>query len=252
MHFKTEGLVLRETEYKDNDKLLTVLTKDQGRMTFKARGVKSQTSKLKSGCQLLAYSEFLVFERQGFCTVQEAVPLELFLELRSDLEKLSLASYFAQVAEIIAQEDLPNPQLLSLILNCIYALCKLNKPQLQVKAVFELSVACLAGYEPALDGCNVCGQKNPDYFCVKQGVLHCAACPSSGEDGLRMPVSEATLAAMRHIAYGDNRRMFSFRTTDAVLQQLSSLTETYLTVQLEHSFSALDFYKSLLWTPFDT
>ena len=52
MHYKVEGLVLRETDYKDNDKLLTILTKDQGRLTARARGVKSKTSKLKSGCQL--------------------------------------------------------------------------------------------------------------------------------------------------------------------------------------------------------
>ena len=60
MYFKTEGLILRETEYKDADKLLTVLTKDRGRLTLRARGVRSRNSKLKSGCQLLAYTEFTV------------------------------------------------------------------------------------------------------------------------------------------------------------------------------------------------
>ena len=152
MHYKVEGLVLRETDYKDNDKLLTILTKDQGRLTARARGVKSKTSKLKSGCQLLTYSEFSVFENRGFHTIQEAVPLEMFIELRTDLELLALASYFAQVAEKLAQEDFPTPQLLSLTLNCVYALCRLRKPQLQVKAAFELSAACLAGYEPDLSG----------------------------------------------------------------------------------------------------
>ncbi len=95
MHLKTEGLVLRQTNYQDHDLLLTVLTKDYGRMTLRARGVKGKRSKLKSGCQLLAYAEFTIFENRGFCTVQEAAPLELFLPLRSDLELLSLASYFA-------------------------------------------------------------------------------------------------------------------------------------------------------------
>ena len=49
MYLKTEGIVLRETEYKDNDKLLTVLTREDGLLTVKARGVKSRGSKLRSG-----------------------------------------------------------------------------------------------------------------------------------------------------------------------------------------------------------
>ena len=65
MYTKTLGLVLRETEYKDADKLLTVLTQERGKVTMRARGVRSRSSRLKSGCQLLAYSEFTVFEIQG-------------------------------------------------------------------------------------------------------------------------------------------------------------------------------------------
>ena len=73
MYLKTEGLVLRETEYLDAYKLLTVLTKDHGLLTFRARGVRSKSSRLKSGCQLLAYSEFTVFESHGKYRIYEAV-----------------------------------------------------------------------------------------------------------------------------------------------------------------------------------
>jgi len=128
----------------------------------------------------------------------------------------------------------------------------LKKPQLQVKAAFELSAACLAGYEPDLSGCDQCGREYPEYFCVQQGMLHCKQCPGAADLGLRMPISEAALAAMRHIVHGDKHKMFSFQTTPAVLKQLSGITETYLKMQLEQSFSALDFYKSLLLNPLDT
>ena len=105
---------------------------------LKARGVRSSRSPLKAACQLLTYSEFTVLERRGYLTITEAVPKEMFLDLRTDLERLSLASYFAQVAEVVSQEDSPNPQLLSLLLNCMYALGKLQKSQALVKAVFEI------------------------------------------------------------------------------------------------------------------
>ena len=245
MYFKTEGLVLRETEYKDADKLLTVLTKDRGQLTLRASGVRSRNSKLKSGCQLLAYAEFTVFEGRNTMTVDEAVPIELFMLLRQDIELLSLASYFAQAAEVLSQEDEPNPELLSLCLNSLYALSKLNKPQEQVKAAFELRAACLAGYAPMLDGCAVCGHPMPDRFDVSGGMLQCAGCLLPGEHGLRLPVLPGALEAMRYIVGCDLKRLFSFRLGEDGLKQLSSLTETYFLTQLERGFFTLDFYKSL-------
>lgn len=245
MYFKTEGLVLRETEYKDADKLLTVLSKDRGQLTLRARGVKSRSSKLKSGCQLLAYTEFTVFEGRNSMTVDEAVPIELFMPLRQDIELLSLASYFAQVAEVLSQEDAPDPELLSLCLNSIYALSKLNKPQSLVKSAFELRAACLAGYEPILDGCMICGNPNPDRFDMSGGSLQCADCIASGEYGLRLPVSASVLMAMRYIVSCDIKRLFSFQLSDVSAEQLSGITETYFLTQLERGFFTLDFYKSL-------
>ena len=57
MFFKIEGVVLRETDYNDTDRMLTVLTGDRGRVSLKARGVRSSRSPLKAACQLLAYNE---------------------------------------------------------------------------------------------------------------------------------------------------------------------------------------------------
>lgn len=245
MYFKTEGLVLRETEYRDADKLLTVLTKDRGQLTLRARGVRSRNSKLKSGCQLLAYAEFTVFDGKNTMTVDEAVPIELFLPLRQDIELLSLASYFAQAAEVLSQEDEHNSDLLSLCLNCLYGLSKLQKPQLLVKAAFELRAACIAGYEPMLDGCSVCGNPQPDRFLMSDGMLRCSACLLPGEESLRLPVIPGTLAAMRYIVSCDLKRLLSFKLGDDSLRQLSGLTETYFLTQLERGFFTLDFYKSL-------
>ena len=131
MYLKTEGLILRQTDWKETDRILNVLTREHGKMTFRARGVRSRRSRLAGSCQLLCYSEFTVFENRGVYTVDEAVPIEMFTELRRDVELVSLAAYFAQAAEVVAQEDDPNPELLSLCLNAMYALGKLQKPQVR-------------------------------------------------------------------------------------------------------------------------
>ena len=244
MFLKTDGLVVRQVNYKDNDQILTVLTKEHGLMTLKARGVRSRSSRLKGACQLLAYSEFTVFENRGFHTIDEANAIQMFPELRTDIELLSLASYFAQVAEVLSQEDMPNPELLSLTLNALYALCRrLCTPEL-VKAAFELRAACLGGYTPELSGCAVCGDPEPDRFDVRGGILCCASC-SAGE-GLRLPVSPGSLAAMRYLVSCDAKRLFSFRLEGRAVKELCDLTKTYLQTQLERGFYTLDFYKSLL------
>lgn len=244
MFLKTDGLVVRQVNYKDNDQILTVLTKEHGLMTLKARGVRSRSSRLKGACQLLAYSEFTIFENRGFHTIDEANAIQMFPELRTDIELLSLASYFAQVAEVLSQEDMPNPELLSLTLNAFYALCRrLCTPEL-VKAAFELRAACLGGYTPELSGCAVCGDPEPDRFDVRGGILCCASC-SAGE-GLRLPVSPGSLAAMRYLVSCDAKRLFSFRLEGRAVKELCDLTETYLQTQLERGFYTLDFYKSLL------
>ncbi|MBQ3355824.1 MAG: DNA repair protein RecO [Oscillospiraceae bacterium] len=245
MFEKTEGIVLRVTEYKDTDKLLTVLTRDLGKVTLKARAVKSRNSKLRAASQLLAFSEFTVSEYQGRYVISEAVSKELFPELQTDIELLYLASYFVQVCDMVAQEADPMPELLSLLLNCLYALSKLKLPQLMVKAVFELRTACIAGFLPDLRGCAVCGREDPDRFNITQGVLQCASCRSEDANGIRMPISPGVLNAMRYICSCEPKRLFSFRLPEASYTELSQITESYLTVRLERGFSALDFYKSL-------
>ena len=245
MYLTIRAIVLRVTDYNDRDALLTVLSRDHGKLTIKARGLRRKNSPLIAPCQLLAFGEFTLFEYKGQYTINEAHSLELFSPLRRDLNKLSLGTYFAQAAEVISQEDLPNPELQSLLLNCLYALSNLNMSEWKVKAVFELRAACLAGYMPDLFGCHNCGNQNPDRFDISEGLLECHNCRSVG-GGIRMPVTPVMLEVMRYICLCEPKRILSFKIDQENLEKLCSLTEAYLTTQLERGFATLDFYKSLL------
>ena len=230
MYLTTRGLVLRTTEYKETDRILTILTDHDGLLSVKARGVRSNRSKLKGACQLLTYAEFTISDARGFTAITEATAIEMFPELRNDLLLLSLASYFAQLAEVLSQEDASSPALLSLILNALYALSKLKKPPRLVKAATELRLAAIAGYMPELSGCCVCGREDTDRFSIADGTLECAA----------------SLAAMRYIVSCPDKKLFSFTLTGAAEKELCDAAESYLLTQLERSFYTLDFYKSLL------
>lgn len=246
MYLTIQAIVLRVTDYNDRDALLTVLSRNHGKLTIKARGLRRKNSTLIAPCQLLSFGEFTLFEYKNQYTINEAHSIELFTPLRRDLTKLALGTYFAQAAELISQEDLPNPELQSLLLNALYALSRLGLEESLVKAVFELRAACLAGYTPDLFGCRVCGNQQPDRFDLSDGQLECTGCRAGESRGIRMPVTPGILEAMRYICLCEPKKLFSFRIGQENLQQLSSLTEAYLTTQLERGFSTLDFYKSLL------
>ena len=247
MYLTVQGLVLRVSNYKDHDAILSILTHTHGKLAVKARGLRRKNSPLIAPCQLLTLSEFTLFEYRGMYTINEATAIELFQPIRTDLQLLSLCTYFAQVADVLCQEDIPNPELLSLVLNCFYGVSKLGKSEYLTKAVFEMRAACLAGYTPYIEACAACHDVSAAFFNVSQGQLECAACGSSGGDGLRMPVSPGALDALRFLCTCGPKQLFSFRIGDATAKELSHITEAYLSTQLERGFSALDFYKTLLF-----
>ena len=246
MYMTIQGIVLRVTDYNDRDALLTLLTRRHGKLTVKARGLRRKNSPLTAPCQLLSYGEFTLFEYRGQYTINEAHSLELFMPLRRDLTKLALATYLAQATEVLSQEDLPNPELQSLLLNCLYALSNLDLPESLIKAVYELRAACLSGYAPDLFGCHVCGNQAPDRFDLSAGQLECIKCRNPESRGIRLPVTPSLLEAMRYTIYAPANRYLSFTLSEDEMKLYASVCEKYLLNHIEHGFYSLEFYKSLL------
>ena len=246
MFLTTKALVLRETNYKEADKILTVLTEREGKMTVKARGAMRRGCKYGAAAQALCFSEMTLFGNAGKWSINEAETIEQFLELRSDISALALGSYFAETLEAVSDEDSPNPELLQLGLNSLYALSRGMYPQSHIKAVFELKLMCLCGFEPQTEACPSCGRQPPSdpVFSLNGGCVHCRTCPP-GTAGVSLPVSQETIDAMRHIALSPPKRIFSCRVPREAARQLSDVAEAYAAVQLERGFGALDYWKSL-------
>ena len=242
----TKGIVLRVTDTKEADQILTVLT-PQGKLGVIARGARRRGSRIAASCQLLAFSELVLYERGGWSYLDEASTLALFDGVRQDVALLSLASYFAEMAETVTAEEPDAGGVLPLLLNALYALDTLHKPPEQVRAAYELALLARTGYEPLLDGCAVCGKEQPDepLLDAQQGVLLCRACAGAPGAGL-VPLCGGSLAAMRHILHSDPKRMLAFRLEGESLARLSRACETFAAAQLDRGFRTLDFYKSFL------
>nr|WP_326184601.1 DNA repair protein RecO [uncultured Oscillibacter sp.] len=242
----TRGIVLRETETKEADKILTLLTAERGKLSVIARGARRKSCKFAACAQSLAYSEWTLYQKGNWCYANEGSTLELWNGLRSDLDALALAFYMAELTEGVTTEETPSAELLRHLLNGLYALSTLHKPPALVKPAFEIKLLCLAGYEPLADSCAYCGCPDPEQplLDVVQGVLRCGTC-GVRESALSMPLCRDSLAALRHIVYGDPKRLYSFRLGEEPLKRLSGAVEAFTAAQLERGFKTLDFYKSL-------
>ena len=241
-----KGIVLRAVDTKESDKILTVLTPN-GKLPVVAKGARSRKSRVTACTQLLAYAEFTLSETRGWQYLVEGSTLELFDGVRQDIELLSLASYFAELTEAAVLEEVESGEVLSLLLNALYGLGTLKKPQALVKAAFELKLMSLIGFEPLADACAYCGNPEPaePLLDVREGVLCCKTC-GRGERGLSMPLSGSSLAALRRVLYGDPKRLYSFSLAAPDLKKLGDAAEAYVHAMLERGFGTLDFYKTLI------
>ena len=247
MHRVVEGVVLRETDTKEADKILTVLTKTEGKLSVIARGARRKNSRIAAASQLLVYSEMTLFQKGNWSILDEASTMELFSPVWQDVELLALGSYFAEMTELLTEEDVPAPEVLSLLLNALYALGTLRKNPVQVKAAFELRLLALSGFEPLLEGCAVCGREEPEepMLDVVQGLLHCRNCALGGRKGLSMPLCSASLAAMRYVLGCAPKKLYTFSADAQSLGRMADAAEAFAAAQLERGFRTLDFYKSI-------
>jgi DNA repair protein RecO (recombination protein O) len=247
----TEGIVLKERISGESDKFIDVLTKDMGIIEISVRAARKINGKSGSATQLFAYSKFCINQRRDCFGLNSAEPIHIFYGLRSSLTGIALASYFADVIRFCCVEEKShNSDVLRLFLNTLHFLEKNLRSEQQLKSIFEFRLMTEIGYMPDVVACRVCGMYEPEepVFVVGDGSIYCHECyggikdeSNSGFFKIRLPV----LNAVRHIVFADFDRLFNFRVSDEVMQQLSVISESYITAHLERSFGTLEFYKSI-------
>lgn len=251
MYQTVRGLIVRSVDYKEADKILTVLTDTRGCLTVKVRGVRRKGSRLKAAAQLFTFSQMTLYEQKGRATLHDAEVLRQFSGLQTDITKLALASYLAEVLGTEAEDAPAETDILRLALNCLYALSNdLCEPGV-IKAAFELRYMLLAGYAPDLQACAVCGASHParPVAMLEAGTVRCQGCVVPGYAGKQMPLSVTALEAARYILSCDLKKLFSFQLPEDDIRRLGMFSEAYLLACMERGFRTLDFYKSVGETP---
>ena len=252
MQHKVKGIVVREAVKGENDKLLTVLTGEEGVITVRAPGVRKLSASNLRSAQLFAYSDLLLYAKNGFYTLQESILREDFYALREDVTDFALGCYLCELASAVSVGGEEGNEILRLLLNALYAAEKKIASPKVIKTAFEFRLAALIGYEPELSECPLCGkpaeQMQNRMFELADGYLFCASCDSFEEDGFsrKVPVSPACFAAMKHLLVSPVNKIFLFRLEENALAELSALTEEYLLLRVERKLKTLDFLKKNL------
>lgn len=247
MRLTTDAVILREQNISGDDRVITALTKERGVIRAFVNGAKRLRSKNASSTGMFCYSNITFYKGRDTYTVNEASAIEVFFDIRRDIEKLSLAQYFCEIFALLAPQEEPAEEYVELLVRALYNLASSRRPAEIIKAAAELRLMCLAGYQPDLVACTVCGKyEGGMYFDISEGSLVCGGCaqhaahPSAQEE-----LSPGVLAAMRHIVYSDAKKLFDFSLSEKGARRLSEITERYVAAQTDRVCKTLEFYRSL-------
>ena len=273
MHLTTRAIVLAQTEYGSQDKMLTLLTPAYGRIPVIAKGARSLRNKYMTPARLFTYANYELHRRGDMTWLRSAEIIEPFPQLEREITRLYLAQYLADLACELSGEGEPAVDILRLTLNSLYAVCRGVKDQRLIKGTFEWRAAGYSGYLPELGNCHVCGAadaRSKDdggicYLDVMNGALMCASCAAGrmerdsalppgaipvDDDGVRsilLPLDRAVIAAIKYVLEALPERMFAFSlSNEADLDTFSSAGSTYITHHLERGFASLALYNEIM------
>ena len=244
MKLTTDALIIRENNaVGESDRFVTALTRSNGIVQASVRGARNIKNRNGSATQLLCYSRLSLYKGREKYIVDDAEPLQVFFEVRGQLDKLALAQYFCELAGVLAPREEEAETELRLLPNGLHYLSEGTRPLWLIKAVVELRLLCRAGYMPAVEYCAGCGCVDVDGFSPSKGVLLCSRCSQGGDV---LPLTPNGLAAFRHIVYAPFEKCFAFSLPEAEGQAFGNVVERFLLTQLNRSFQTLEFYHSLV------
>ena len=166
MLFEVKALVIRTVDLSESDRLITLFSDQYGLITAYANNSRSLRSKYMSSAQLFCYASFVLYKKGDRYWVREVSLIESFFDLRADLTRTALASYVCDVAGDVVEENAPEPEMLSLTLNTLFAIASGAYSLSLVKAAFELRAASVLGFRPMLDACMHCA-KTDEGLCLE-------------------------------------------------------------------------------------
>ena len=237
---KVKGIVIKEVPFKDNDKIITLMTDSLGKISCMAKGAKKTNSALLASCQLLVYSEFVLYKGTSFYHINSAEVIDTFYSLRTDYDKLQKAYEITKVLNsLIMEQDDNSNDILSLYLNSLYVISKDMYKFNYIMSIFKLKLLVLSGFSPSIVNCKNCNQKmirednKKYYYSFNTNSTLCEDCYKTLSLGKSqklkneyyITLSQASFYALTYIISSDIKKVFSFKIDDKALNEIEKIVD---------------------------
>lgn len=224
---KTKGIIIQENNMGDYDKMLTMLTPGNGKISCVAKGARRPKSALLAGTQFLCFGDYMLYEGTSTYHMNSCETIEVFYNLRIDLDKLNYAVEMSKLVYSVTNENENSFEILQLFLNSLYTLSETDKNIDLILAIFKLRLASIIGFRPDVSGCKSCRTKEDlIYFSFKDSGFKCGICAK--QDKSTMQIATATMDAIKYIVLSPAKKLFSFNIPDNCIKELSILAKIYL------------------------
>lgn len=233
---KVNGIIIAENNSNDFDKMVTMLTPNLGKIGCSARGARRTKSQLLAGTQFLCFGEYMLFKgSQNIYTINSCETIEMFYNLRTDLDKLFYASHITKIINDVTTENQNSFHVLKLFLNTLYAMSETDKNLDFLTSVFKMRLMRIIGFCPNVNECVSCKSKeNLNHFSFKDNGFKCDDCAKL--DTGAFEISEATRNAIIYSIKADAKKIFSFDLSEKSLKEFEIVSRLYLNEKLEKEY----------------
>lgn len=228
MIHKTEAIVLKTQPLRSSSLIVTFLSKSFGKLKGVAKGVRREREPRSAFYELFTHLEIVFYEktRSDLHLISDAAVLDTYDNLRTRLDSISYASYFAELADCFLEVHDAHESVFETLLFCFRYLPSIDPER--VSRIFETKLLHETGLLPFLEGCLECRAPLPEggFFSVAQGAIFCHQCQGRVTDA--GPISAAGLAALRYYAGHTPEESLKFRSTPASEKELARLMERFV------------------------
>lgn len=177
------AIVLRNVNYRDNDRMVTLLSPSRGRIDAIIRNCRKPRSHNLNAGELFALGDYMIYEASGRATVTSVQLIETFYPLRNDYDRFTCGVYLLNLAEAAAEPEQESRELFMLLLHTLSRLTFSDQEWKPLISGFLIHLANCEGFKPRLNHCVFCGEKletGPYFFSLREGGVCCAKCRNAG------------------------------------------------------------------------
>lgn len=241
-NIKMNGIILSENNLGDFDKMLTMLTPGFGKISCVAKGARRPKSALLAGTQTFCFGEYLMYKGTNTYHINSVEPIEIFYNIRTDLDKLKYAVHINKIVSDITHENQNSFKILQLLLNTLYTISETDKNLELILSVFKMRLLSITGFLPDIEKCTNCGKNNNIIsFSIKDNGFKCQTCEKQDTSTIKM--SESTRNAIRYIITAPAKKIYSFNLKDQSLEELKLISKLYFNEKMEKDYKLEDIFQ---------